>query len=112
MIRYNQRKMIILKKSFRNYITLQWTPRHRHTSVGQSAKTYINQLCADTECHPEDLTNVMANRDRERERERERKRERERESMESVLLACLGDVDAYFYANLTLLLPQLLLLQL
>ena len=28
-----------------------WTPTHGQTSVGQSGKTYIHQLCTDTRCH-------------------------------------------------------------
>ena len=36
---------------------------YRPTSIGQPAKTYIHQLCADIECHPEDLSKVMAYRD-------------------------------------------------
>ena len=35
---------------------LQSTHTHGHTSVSQSAKTYIHKLCADTGCRQEDLT--------------------------------------------------------
>ena len=40
---------------------LQWTCEH--PCVGWPAKSYIHQLCADTECHLEDLPRVMADRD-------------------------------------------------
>ena len=26
---------------------LQWTPSHRHASVAQPARTYLQQLCTD-----------------------------------------------------------------
>ena len=49
---------------------LLWTPKHGHTRVGRPSKTYINQLCEDTECLPEDLPNAMDDRDGWRERVR------------------------------------------
>ena len=54
---------------------LIWTPTHRHTSVGQPARTYINQLCVESWCSLEDLLGVVYDKDGERERERERVRE-------------------------------------
>ena len=48
----------------------QWTTTHRHTSIGQPAKTYIHHLCADTGCSLEDLPEVMENRDRGQERDK------------------------------------------
>ena len=49
---------------------LKWTPT-------RLSRTYIHELCGDTECSLEELPRAMDNRDRlpERERERERKRE-------------------------------------
>ena len=41
---------------------------HRHTSVGQPAKTYIYQLWVDTGFRLEDLPKVMADRDKWQER--------------------------------------------
>ena len=37
-----------------------------HTSIGQSGKTHIHQLSADTGYHVEDWLRVMADRDGER----------------------------------------------
>ena len=34
---------------------LLWTPTHGCARVGRPARTYIQQLCEDTECNPEDL---------------------------------------------------------
>ena len=50
---------------------LLWTPSHGWAKVGQPARTYIQQLCADTGCSLEDLPGVMDNRDGWRERVRE-----------------------------------------
>ena len=47
---------------------LLWTPTHGYPSVGRPAKTYIHQLCEDTDCHLEDLPHAMADRDGWRER--------------------------------------------
>ena len=52
------------------------TPTHRCASVAQPARTYIQQILADTECHLEELPWAMDERNRlwvcvcERERER------------------------------------------
>ena len=50
---------------------LRQTPSYRQAKVGWSARTYIQQLCADKGCSLEDLPGVMDNRDRWRERVRE-----------------------------------------
>ena len=42
---------------------LQWTPSHRRAKAGQPARTYIQQLSADTGCKPEDLLVAMNNRE-------------------------------------------------
>ena len=34
---------------------LLWIPSHGRAKVGRPARTYIQQLCAGTECSPEDL---------------------------------------------------------
>ena len=47
---------------------LQWTPAYGQTKAGQPARTYIQQLCEDTECSPEDLPEVMNDREKWRER--------------------------------------------
>ena len=38
---------------------LLWTPSHGLAKAGRAARTYILQLCADTECSPEDLPEAM-----------------------------------------------------
>ena len=42
---------------------LLWTPSHRRAKVGQLARSYIQQLCADTGCSLEDLPGVMDSSD-------------------------------------------------
>ena len=41
---------------------LLWTPSHGPTKAGRPARTYIQLLCVDTGCSPEDLPEVMDNR--------------------------------------------------
>ena len=38
---------------------LLWTPSHGRANSGRSARTYIQQLCADTGCSLEDLSGAM-----------------------------------------------------
>ena len=38
---------------------LLWTPTHGRAKAGRPARTYIQQLCEDTECCPEDLPRAM-----------------------------------------------------
>ena len=40
-------------------IILLWTPSHGRGKTGQPGKTYIQQLCGDTGCSPEDLPEAM-----------------------------------------------------
>ena len=42
---------------------LLWTPSHGWVKAGRPAWTYIQQLCADTGCSPEDLLEAMDNRE-------------------------------------------------
>ena len=49
---------------------LLWTPPHSRAKAGRPAGTYIQQLCEDTGCSPEDLSDAMNDRDRWRERVR------------------------------------------
>ena len=46
---------------------LLWTPTHGCASVGRPARTYIQQLCEDTGCNPEDLPEAMSDREKWRE---------------------------------------------
>ena len=50
---------------------LLWTPTHGHAKAGRSARTYIQQLCEDTGCCPEDLPRAMNDREEWRERVRD-----------------------------------------
>ena len=38
---------------------LQWTPAYGQSIAGRPARTYIQQLCEDTGCSPEDLPEAM-----------------------------------------------------
>ena len=49
---------------------LLWTPKHGRAKAGRPARTYIQQLCEDTGCCPEDLSGAMNDREEWRERVR------------------------------------------
>ena len=42
---------------------LQWTPSQGRAKAGQPPRTYIQQLCEDTGCSPEDLPEAMNDRE-------------------------------------------------
>ena len=42
---------------------LLWTPSHGRAKARRPARTYIQQLCADTGCSPEDLPEAMDDRE-------------------------------------------------
>ena len=46
---------------------LLWTSTHGHVKAGRPAQTYIQQLCEDTGCCPEDLPEAMNDREKWRE---------------------------------------------
>ena len=46
---------------------LLWTPTHGCARVGRPARTYIQLLCEDTGCNPEDLPEAMNDREKWRE---------------------------------------------
>ena len=48
-----------------------WTSTHGRAKAGWPARTYIQQLCEDTGCCPEDLPRVMNDREEWRERFRD-----------------------------------------
>ena len=50
---------------------LLWTPTHGWAKAGRPARTYIQQLCEDTGCCPEDLPEAMNDREKWRERVRD-----------------------------------------
>ena len=43
---------------------LLWTPSYSQAKVRRPARTYIQQLCEDTGCSPEDLPEVMNDREK------------------------------------------------
>ena len=50
---------------------LLWTPTYGRATAGRPARTYIQQLCEDRGCSPEDLPGVMNNSEKRRERVRD-----------------------------------------
>ena len=50
---------------------LLWTLTHGRAKAGRPARTYIQQLCEDTGCCPEDLPRAMNDREEWRERVRD-----------------------------------------
>ena len=50
---------------------LLWTPAYGRAKAGRPARIYIQQLCEDTECSPEDLPEAMKDREEWRERVRD-----------------------------------------
>ena len=50
---------------------LLWTPTYGRAKAGRLARTYIQQLCEDTGCSPEDLPEAMNDRENWRERVRD-----------------------------------------
>ena len=50
---------------------LLWTPTCGRAKAGRPARTYIQQICEDTGCSPEDLPEAMNDREKWRERVRD-----------------------------------------
>ena len=50
---------------------LLWTPSHGRAKAGRPARTHIQELCEDIGCSPDNLPEVMNDRDRWRERVRD-----------------------------------------
>ena len=50
---------------------LLWTPTYGRAKTGRPERAYIQQLCEDTGCSPEDLPEAMNNREKWRERIRD-----------------------------------------
>ena len=50
---------------------LSWTPTYGRAKAGRPARTYIQQLCEDTGCSPEELPEAMNDREKWRERVRD-----------------------------------------
>ena len=47
---------------------LLWTPTYGRAKAGRPARTYLQQLCEDTGCSPEDLQEAMDDRERNGQR--------------------------------------------
>ena len=56
---------------WRSRDVLLWIPTHGRAKAGRLARTYIQQLCEDTGCCPEDLPRAMNDREEWRERVRD-----------------------------------------
>ena len=50
---------------------LLWTPTYGRAKAGRPARTYIEKLCEDTGCSPEDLPATMNDREKWQERVRD-----------------------------------------
>ena len=50
---------------------LLWTPSYGRAKAGRPARTYIQKLCEDTGCSPEDLPETINDREKWRERVRD-----------------------------------------
>ena len=50
---------------------LLWTPTYGQAKARRPARTYIQQLCEDTGCNPDDLPEAMNDREKWRERVRD-----------------------------------------
>ena len=50
---------------------LLWTPAYGRAKAGRPGRTYIQQLCEDTGCSPEDLPEAINDREKWRERVRD-----------------------------------------
>ena len=50
---------------------LLWTPTYGRAKAGRPARTYIQQLCEDTGCSPEDMPEVINDREKWQERVRD-----------------------------------------
>ena len=65
------RKLFKLDEPDMQDTVLLWTPTHGRAKAGRPARTYIQQLCEDTGCCPEDLPEAMNDREKWRERVRD-----------------------------------------
>ena len=61
------RRTLLEKQSELVSDVLLWTPTYGQAKAGRPARTYIQQLCEDTGCNPEDLPEAMNDREKWRE---------------------------------------------
>ena len=74
---------------------LLWSPTYGRAKVGQLARTYIQQLCEDTECSSEDLPETMNDREKWRERVRDIRAGDDDDDCELIF----AEILLYFRAN-------------
>ncbi|KAI8488913.1 hypothetical protein Bbelb_334310 [Branchiostoma belcheri] len=67
---------------------LLWAPKHGHASVDRPCPTYIQQLCEDAGCRPEDLPRTMEDREGGRESQASKKKTKD---MTEVIVELLAD---------------------
>ena len=72
---------------------LLWTPTHGRAKAGRPARTYIQQLCEDTGCCPEDLPRAMNDREEWRERVRDI---RDTSAMMMMMMMMMTFIDSIF----------------
>ena len=71
-VRRHQRSLYITQRLICIQSDIEsWTPTHGRAKAGRPARTYIQQLCEDTGCCPEDLPRAMNDREEWRERVRD-----------------------------------------
>ena len=83
---------------------LLWTPAHGCAGVGRPARTYIQQLCEDTGCNPEDLRGRwMIGRNGGRRSGISAQAARHDDDDDIYILSrkfpLLGNLDKYLYSN-------------
>ena len=78
---------------------LLWTPSYGRAMTGRPARAYIQQLCADMGCSPEDLPEAMDYREWWRERVRDIRADWEDDDDDIHLNVCkqIADVKYYCY---------------
>ena len=64
-----------VRHCWRSRDVLLWTPSHDQEKSGRPTRTYIQQLCEDTGCSPEDLPEAMNDKEVWRERVRDARAE-------------------------------------
>ena len=76
---------------------LLWTPTHGRAKAGRPARTYIQQLCEDTRCCPEDLPRAMNDREEWRKGVRDIRADDDRRLGRAYLCYCFDIGSLYIY---------------
>ena len=53
-----------IKSAYDSWVHHIWTPTYGQAKAGRPGRTYIQQLCEDTGCSPEDLPEAMNDREK------------------------------------------------